>query len=172
MTQLPHRFREAQFRYYEPIIKHIVEVFPAPVPIDPTVLGKSPITVACRLRDAIRSLKDNMWQTQVPDRFYDICDLIVISEQNGKLLAGDKANIQMHQQVDATPISGEEQEVEVKHLMFISMLARLVDEEVLHGPFHIKYTGEEPLVNQPAIWARDFLNVVVRFEPPNIFHIL
>lgn len=69
------RFSEDAFRRYEPYITHAIAVLPNDAQISPDSLGLSGETVACRLRDSMRALRDNpQWETSVDrlrfNRFY------------------------------------------------------------------------------------------------------
>lgn len=90
MNKLPHRLRESQFRRYEPLIARIVETFPACIVVDPrTHYTIAPSTFAGRLRDAMKSLKDNDWDSTKVNRttFHAIVDSIVVRERSDGLVA-------------------------------------------------------------------------------------
>lgn len=63
-SKLPHRFTEASFRRYEPIIATAMWGAPTTLVLDP-LPGLSLETTTCRLRDAMRSLWYNKWPTNV-----------------------------------------------------------------------------------------------------------
>lgn len=65
---IPHRFQEKQFRKYESCIKEIVDSFPLVVTY--TVTG-STTTFACRLRDAMKSLSEHRWVTDINMERFD-----------------------------------------------------------------------------------------------------
>lgn len=89
---LPPRFREAAFRKYEQTIADIVRGFPNPRIFLPP---GSPVTFACRLRDAIRSLRENQWTTIVPlAAFFQCVDEIVVSEKSdGSVIVGNSETV-------------------------------------------------------------------------------
>lgn len=92
-TQLPYRFRESSFRRYECHIFAIVSAFPARVVFDPQADEQlSPVTFACRLRDAMRSLVVHSWTTAIDlDKLKENYNQIVVSEQtNGKVAVGSR----------------------------------------------------------------------------------
>lgn len=94
--ELPYRFRESSFRDFEPFINNIVEAYPNAVKADPSLFKKAQVTFACRLRDAIKSYKDNHWISYINrDKFETIVDSIVVSERSdGSILSGSKDGIE------------------------------------------------------------------------------
>lgn len=95
--ELPHRFRELSFRFYEPYIAQVVRAFPQPITIRPSTVNLSPITFACRFRDAIKSLAKYKWGTTEVnmDKFLTCYEQIGVSEGGnaGVLTIGDKKNL-------------------------------------------------------------------------------
>ena len=84
MKDLPYRFREQSFRRFEPHINDIVNCFPEPIVIDPSPLSQ--VTFSCRLRDAIKSLSENRWPTDINmERFDIIYPNIVVCEGLGEV---------------------------------------------------------------------------------------
>lgn len=94
-THLPHRFRESEFRRYEPFIAVIAEKFPDVVAQDVKQVGLSPVTYACRLRDALKSYRNNKWKSDsIPLSFFDVIDQVVVSDRgNGIIAAGSKDSL-------------------------------------------------------------------------------
>lgn len=91
---IPPRFRAKAFRRYEPYINEVVKRFPKRVLFPPEsfpVGVNSCVTFACRLRDAIKSLRDYQWPTKIPMAlFMQRCDEIVVSEQVNFVACGDE----------------------------------------------------------------------------------
>lgn len=93
---LPHRFREAQFRRYEPIIKLIVDHYPTVQQFKPNL---SPETFSCRLRDAMRSFLDLKWPSDKINhhRFRELYPHIVVAQRivgdDTLILAGGRVEI-------------------------------------------------------------------------------
>lgn len=83
---LPYRFREVQFRRWEDQIHTIVSNLPMVTKLD--LHGLSPVTVQCRLRDAIRSFLDNHWDSILTGK-EDLVRSIKVSERDGGLSAGN-----------------------------------------------------------------------------------
>ena len=95
MNDLPYRFRESSFRRFEPHINDIVNCFPGPITIDPTPLSQ--VTFSCRLRDAMKSLSLNRWQTEISmERFNRIHCNIVVSEGHGVVRVGSSDTIRIN----------------------------------------------------------------------------
>ena len=91
--EMPHRFREESFRFYEPFINDIVVPWPKEVKkFYPNHYNRAQATFACRLRDAMKSLRDNKWSTSVDmAKFLEAYPLIVVSERtDGTVLCGPK----------------------------------------------------------------------------------
>lgn len=83
------RFSERHFRRYEPTIKKIVDNWPVNTIIDPKPLSTE--TFSCRLRDAIRSHRENQWVSDINmPKFIQVCDEIVVSTSvlPGRVAAG------------------------------------------------------------------------------------
>jgi hypothetical protein len=97
-NDIPHRFRETSFRDYEPFIASIVQAYPNAVKAIPKLFNKAQVTFSCRLRDAIKSYKDNHWSSYIDRvRFDSIVDSIVVSERNdGSVLSGSKEGIERY----------------------------------------------------------------------------
>lgn len=90
MNKLPHRLRETQFRRYEDLIARIVTVFPSCIIVDPQKhYTIAPSTFAGRLRDAMKSLKDNDWDSVKVNRttFLAVVDSVVVRERSDGLVA-------------------------------------------------------------------------------------
>lgn len=64
LEQLPLRFQQHTFRKWEPIIKTAVELLPSPLVLPPRT-EYSQETVACGVRNAMKSLWDNGWPSTV-----------------------------------------------------------------------------------------------------------
>lgn len=87
-SQLAYRFREANARKYETQIARIVEQFPHVVVFHPENVE----TFSCRLRDAIRSFRENKWPTTIDlERLTSIRLQVVIRAR--VVLAGSKEEI-------------------------------------------------------------------------------
>ena len=92
-SHLPHRFRESQFRRYEPIISRIVSEFPNAVTFKPNL---SPETFTCRLRDIMRAHHDIQWKSDIPyTRFHQIYNYITVAQDNslGLVYVGGRAQV-------------------------------------------------------------------------------
>ena len=78
---LPHRFREANFRRFEEVIAKAVASFPEVIEYNPYPLANE--TFAARLRDAITSLRNNQWNTSriAMEKFIVCCDELTVSIQ-------------------------------------------------------------------------------------------
>lgn len=78
-TNLPYRYSERHFRRYEPSIAVIVRQWPMVTVLDPSPLALE--TFSCRLRDAIKSMRDNQWSSKDIStmKFVQIVDEITIS---------------------------------------------------------------------------------------------
>lgn len=95
--QLPYRFRESAFRFYEPAIAEIVKKFPCVVVINPKKWNMSPVTIACRLRDAVKSLKENQWSTYIDIKIFNaIADIITVAERHGQVFIGNKQTVKQN----------------------------------------------------------------------------
>lgn len=66
--QLPYRFREEQFRRYEPFIADAIAKYPGPIIINPGLLGLNTVTFACRFRDACQSYLKHNWPSRLINR--------------------------------------------------------------------------------------------------------
>ncbi len=89
---LPYRFREDSFRKYESVILEITNSIPRKSIF---TTGLSPVTFACRLRDAMRSLSDNRWETQINmEKFLKWHPQIMVSEQaDGSVAVGTRESL-------------------------------------------------------------------------------
>src|ERR1700679_445189 len=94
-AELPHRYRFDQFKRYEIYINHAVEAHPQAVKCDPQLFNIKQITFVARLRDAMRSLWDNKWETTINKiKFREIYPLIQVTERvDGTILIGTKEAI-------------------------------------------------------------------------------
>lgn len=94
-SPIPHRFREASYRRYEIIINQAVEAFPNCVTFKPSDFQLASVTFACRCRDAMKSLKENQWNTFIDlAKFNTHFDTIVLSERtDGTIIIGSKESI-------------------------------------------------------------------------------
>ena len=97
MNELPQRFRESSFRDYERTIAAAMNVSPVAFKVDPRLLGKAQVTFACRLRDAMKSYKDNNWSSILDhEKFlimYESKKLIVSERTDGSILIGSLSAI-------------------------------------------------------------------------------
>jgi hypothetical protein len=99
-STLPRRFTEASFRRYEDMIRRVVNAWPLLYYIDPTPL--SSITYECRFRDAMRSLKENRWETIVDmKKFLEIHPNLTVSNCGSILRCGPSEVIQAERQSQA-----------------------------------------------------------------------
>ena len=97
-TELPYRFRESSFRFYESIIAAVVSGYPFTITIKAKLdYDLSPVTFACRFRDALRSYYQHNWKPTIIDRtvFERIYPSIAVSEQSsmGLLRIGDRETL-------------------------------------------------------------------------------
>lgn len=92
---LPHRFSEKSFRRYESVIATIVTDFPRVTVVRPSDFNLAAETVRGRLRDAITSLHQHLWQTKVDTNcFHEIYDEIVVSlRPDGMVAVGNKDTV-------------------------------------------------------------------------------
>ena len=60
---IPNRLSERSFRYYEPVIKQVVDTFPNEVRVKP--VGLSINTYVARLRDAMLSYNTYRWESNI-----------------------------------------------------------------------------------------------------------
>jgi hypothetical protein len=95
---LPHRFRESSFRDYEDFIRTAINLSPSAYKIDPALHNKAQVTLACRLRDAMRSYKDHNWPCSFDrEKFlhlYDEKKLSVSERTDGTILVGSLSAIE------------------------------------------------------------------------------
>lgn len=88
-AQLPPRFTEASFRRYEGAISTVIASWPKAITFDTMPLR--PVTFACRLRDAMRSLSEHSWMTDIDlVRFQMLYPFIVVREADGKVVVGGR----------------------------------------------------------------------------------
>lgn len=92
---IPSRLSEKAFRFYELPIRSIVCSWPGPIVFDPASYHRSPETFACRLRDAMRSLRDWRWPSSVAlDRFLALHNQVVVSiTDQGMVRVGTKESL-------------------------------------------------------------------------------
>lgn len=64
--ELPHRFRESTFRRYEPLIAQALAQWPNPLVLPPRV-DIAQETLCCGIRNAMRSLHENRWASDIID---------------------------------------------------------------------------------------------------------
>lgn len=87
-SKLPPRFTEASFRRYEDTIALAVTWQPTPYIFDTSCYPQAAITTVCRLRDAMRSLRDNRWPTKVDlIKFDQAFPLSVAQSRDGTKIA-------------------------------------------------------------------------------------
>lgn len=67
-TIIPYRFREKQFRRFEPFIADAIAKFPGPIIVNPGLLNLNQVTFACRFRDACRSYQKHNWPSALINR--------------------------------------------------------------------------------------------------------
>lgn len=93
--RLPSRLSETSFRRYEPFIKEVVDIFPRPLQVAPSLMGLAPTTFAARFRDAKNSLALYQWQTDVNlARFMQIQSEIEASHQGDFVVIGSAETVQ------------------------------------------------------------------------------
>ncbi len=93
---LPPRYRESAFQFYEEIIADIVKDYPQPKTYNPAKFRLSGVTFSCRLRDAMRSHRQNHWPSMKVswDKFMQAYDTkIVVSEVGGLVYVGDRETV-------------------------------------------------------------------------------
>ena len=120
-NELPQRFRESSFRDYERTIAVAMNSSPVAFKVDPKLAGKAQVTFACRLRDAMKSYKDNNWHS-ILDRenfllMYESKRLIVSERTDGSILIGSTSAIEQF----ATSSNGAK----------VSAVAEVKDAEIL-----------------------------------------
>jgi len=142
MNTLPHRLRESSFRVYEDVISAAVNAFPNTTTIDPSSLGKSSDTVACRLRDAIASYDHFRWSPSKINliRFLDVRPKLVVSQDKttGAVVIGPR---QRHHLQAPPTISALVGDKPLTHAI-LSALLLLHEEGVITEP--TKVTGTPP----------------------------
>ena len=97
-NELPQRFRESSFRDYERPIFAAMNTAPVAYKINPALVNKAQVTFACRLRDAMKSYKDNNWSS-ILDRekfllMYESKRLMVSERTDGSILVGSQSAIE------------------------------------------------------------------------------
>lgn len=175
-TQLPHRFRERQFRTYEPYITQIVNRFPQVSIFGMHEIGASSVTFSCRLRDAIRSLKDNKWTTTVPDSFWDIEPSLIVSDRGKEVWVGDKAALSVRGTVtgipEATSRPAEGQPTRIESFEQLDRLVSLVNDGILAGPRCLQHSSTVLGDVWVQLFETKYPNVMVTFEAPDKFYIV
>lgn len=84
---LPYRFRESAFKRYSQLILGAVQSHPSPFRIRCNLYNLSPVTMSCRMRDAMKSLAMHKWPTPdwpagMMDKFLKVHADLVISEDH------------------------------------------------------------------------------------------
>lgn len=104
-NQLPHRYRETQFRRYELYIHHAVEAYPQAIKCDPKLFNVANETFRARLGDAIKSLYDNQWKTTIDvAKFRAVYASLQVSMRvDGTILVGTREAIQQWSKQDTIP---------------------------------------------------------------------
>lgn len=102
MTELPHRFKEDQFKRYEVYINHAIEAYPHAIKCEPKLFNVSKTTFIARLRDAMKSYNDNKWESAINRvKFLEAYPKIQVSERtDGTILIGSKEAIKAWMQLD------------------------------------------------------------------------
>ena len=91
MNPLPYLQTERHFRRYEAYLREITEKWPQLSVFTPAPPVASTETLSSRIRIAIKSLRNNQWDTTwAGTKFVQICDEIVVSTtaQLGKVVCG------------------------------------------------------------------------------------
>lgn len=94
---VPKRFSELSFRFYEPFILEAVRRHPEVIAVDTISIGVAPETFASRYRDARRSYLSYHWPSAIDrKKFMEIKDEQVVSvTHNNGVLIGSKDNIKI-----------------------------------------------------------------------------
>lgn len=99
MQALPHRFREEQFRTYEPFIHRIctdaATSWPCCIKCDPKLFRTAQTTFVARLRDAIISYRQYNWPSTINRAIFDHInpELSVSERVDGSILLGHRTAI-------------------------------------------------------------------------------
>jgi hypothetical protein len=171
MQQLPHRFREDQFRRYEPYIAQIVKAFPRPVSFKMNELAST--TFSSRLRDSIKSLEQHGWKTDWP-YLPAILAAITVADRGNLVVGGDAAHIRLMSQAgllaEATsePTVVSTQELTVQLLSEADAVLMLANNGVLKLPLTLKC----PESWTSALSTDLYANIFVRETEPNTFLIV
>lgn len=99
---VPHRFSEAQFRRYEPILAQIQAAWPNVSIFDPGATGiLSQETFTCRLRDAMTSFVRYSYCSGLilRDSFLEIYNEVIVAQKDGKVLVGPRSALKTHKTV-------------------------------------------------------------------------
>lgn len=138
---LPPRYRESAFRFYERIIVHILKNHPQPVTFTPANYQRSPETFSTRLRDAMNSYRMYAWQSVIDRDLFDTIhpSLIVSRPINApdKVLVGTREALK----VAVVPLEPKDSYVPegfpygtVRTWEELEVLCRLASERLLSKP--------------------------------------
>ena len=139
MNTLPQRFSEKAFRRYEHVIAQIARDFPKAVHVNPSAFGLAGETVRARLRDAITSYAEHIWQSIVIDRpsFERISpsDLVVSLRPKGSVVVGTRASIRETADVFICPPATDSFDMsELTSRENLSFLCYLAHNQLLRRP--------------------------------------
>lgn len=162
MSNIPHRFREDQFRRYEKEI--IAAVINWPIPVLCNAGALSQVTYTNRLRDAKTSWLTYEWTSdlmQVPEAKDKVRQLIV-AERDGKILFGTKEAVE----AATKPIEihgNAKPETALSTLAFkvptldaLKAIACLLHHRLLEGPIELTLT--------PAVDAQSVLTLPEAYD--------
>jgi hypothetical protein len=138
-ANLPPRFRETTFRFYEPYIAQISLRYPARIDFDPSTEGLSSETFACRLRDAMLAyIMYGYSSTKIDyDAFKEIHPHIIVSQPpEGGVACGSRTALRKEKKgnpVEVSPTTIAEPYVygEVESITELKLLCRLASERLL-----------------------------------------
>lgn len=152
---IPWRFSELSFRRYEPIIAQAVTIYPDSFTINARVSYElSPITFACRFRDAMKSYKIFGWVSTLIDRdkFMSRYTEIAISEIStpGLLTIGDKKQLkkpsvlQVHPAVSMVKqyTSSNHEPINITTEEEFDLICKLASGRLLSSEIKIKSTNQ------------------------------
>jgi len=176
MQNLPWRFRESSFRKYEQSIASIVKSWPLPVVFHPT---SSPETFSCRLRDAIKSLREHQWPTTIlMSQFFAICDEIVVGVRGDTVIAGPESVFNTRNQLDLFgPVEQSRftfvNQLEATNFPMLEWLAKGFHERFLVEPIEIVVSQLDPLrLPKIIVELQEHYDVAIEREGDSVIRML
>jgi hypothetical protein len=155
---LPHRFREKAFRFYEPIIAKAVELFPEAFTVEPRRCYNISLETFCaRFRDAKHSLYENKWATSIDRaRFVEIYSLIKVGQRGHLAIIGSLEAIRKDQIMEIRLEEKSVEEVQPYDAgrlwgIEIAILCRLAEKRWLTS--RVIFATQEP-INIEALMGR------------------